>query len=353
MQPIRYGIIGVGSIALRSHIPALAMMDDVEIVALCNPSRAKAEQGAALCRGRPALFEDYRDLLAQQEIDCVVIASPNFLHKEQTVAALAAGKHVLCEKPMATTEEDAFLVHEAARTGGTVYQIGLEMRYSDLYSKVAGIIRGDQIGRPRMFLCKEFRWPLLPGSRGWRFDASLSGGSLVEMNSHHFDLFNWFAGAQAARVMAVGGNDVNPDGQLDNAWVLVEYANGARACLGMCKFSPYGNDIIELTIVGDRGKLECSAYNQTICCWGAERPDRTVYHAAPDPSFGDMEREPSQKERWLIWERSMVYQEHRAFTGCIRTGSRPLTDADVALQSVLVPLAARRALETGEVVSLS
>jgi predicted dehydrogenase len=89
-----------------------------------------------------------------------------------------------------------------------------------------------------------------------------------------------------------------------------------------------------------------------ICQWGADRADRIVYNVAMDPSFGDLERESSQKERWILWERSMVYRQHRAFIQSIREGKRPFADADVALQSTLVPLAAMRSIETGDPVSL-
>lgn len=352
MERVRFGVIGVGAIALRSHIPALEAMDDAEVVALFNPSRPNAEKGAELCRSRPDIVDDYREILVRPDVDAVVVASPNYVHKEQTVAALVAGKHVLCEKPMATTEEDCLAVYEAARPARTLYQIGLEMRYSNFFQKMSEVVQAGQIGRPRMMFCKEFRWPLMPGAREWRYDAQRSGSTLLEMNSHHFDLLNWFACSPATRVMAMGGNDVNTDGQIDNAWVMVEYSNGARGCLGTCKFSPFGNDIIEFTVVGEKGKLESSAANQVICQWGVDKPDKTVYHVAMDPAYGDMEREPSIKERWVLWERSMVYRQHRSFIDCIKDGKKPLADADVALQSALVPLAALRSLETGETVRL-
>ncbi len=352
MDPIRYGIIGVGAVTLRAHLPALNMMDDVEVVALCNPSRAKAEQGAALCRRRPDLLEDYRELLARSDIDAVVIASPNHTHREITLAALAAGKQVLCEKPMATTEEDCRAVHAAARESSTVLQYGMELRYSDFYRKMADIVHSGQIGQLRMLFCKEFRWPMLSGSGGWRIDPGRSGGALLEKNCHHFDLFNWFADSQPLRVTAMGGNDVNPDGQIDNAWVVVEYANGVRACLALCLFSPYGNDL-EVSAIGDRGKVESFAFDQILRQWGADRPDNTEYHVAFDPLFGDIRQEMREKERSILWERSMIYREHRAFIESIQTGKQPVASVDAALQSALVPLAAQRAMETGEVVQLS
>lgn len=351
MDTLRYGIIGVGAVSLRAHLPVLAMMEDVEVVALCNPSKPKAEQGASLCRHRPDLLEDYRDLLARSDVDAVVIASPGFTHKEITLAALAAGKHVLCEKPMATSEEDCLALGAAARQARTVLQYGMELRYSDFYGKMAQIVHGGQIGQLRMLFCKEFRWPMLPGSGGWRTDATHSGGALLEKNCHHFDLFNWFAASRPTRVTAMGGNDVNPDGQIDNAWVVVEYANGVRACLALCLFSPFGNDL-EVSAIGDRGKVESFAFDQILYQWGADKPDKTVHHVAFDPLFGDLRQEMREKERSITWERSMIYREHRAFVDCIRTGKQPFANAEVALRSTLVPLAAQRAIETSEVVRL-
>ena len=351
MDHIRYGVIGVGAVSLRAHLPVLSMMDDVEVVALCNPSRSKAEQGASLCRSQPNLYEDYRDLLARPDIDAVVIASPNHTHKEITLEALAAGKHVLCEKPMATKLEDCLELQAAAHNVRTTLQYGMELRYSDLYTKLAQIVHGGQIGNPRMMFCREFRWPMLPGSGGWRLDNSRSGGALLEKNCHHFDLFNWFSGSKPVRVAAMGGSDVNPDELIDNAWVVVEYANGVRGCLGLCLFSPFGNDL-EVSVVGDRGKVESFAYNQVIHQWGADKPDKTTYQVAFDPIFGDIAQEPREKERSILWERSMIYREHRAFIDCLRTGKPPFANVDVALDSALVPLAAQRALETGQVVTI-
>ena len=351
MDPIRYGIIGTGAITLRAHLPVLAMMEDVEVVALCNPSRSKAEQGADLCRHRPVLSDDYRDLLGRSDVDAVVIATPGFTHKEITLAALAAGKHVLCEKPLATTEEDCLALSAAAAGTRPILQYGMELRYSDFYGKMARIIQSGEIGRLRMLFCKEFRWPMLPGSDGWRTDPRRSGGALLEKNCHHFDLFNWFAASPAMRVTAMGGNDVNPDGQIDNAWVVVEYANGVRAALALCLFSPFGNDL-EVSAIGDRGKVESFAFDQILYQWGADKPDKTVHHVAFDPLFGDLRQEMREKERSILWERSMIFREHRAFVDSIRTGKQPVTNLDVALQSALVPLAAQRAMETGEVVRL-
>lgn len=345
MDPIRYGIIGVGALTLRGHIPVLNMMEEARLVALCNPTRSKAEQGAALSRDRPIILEDWRDLLARPDVDCVVIASPNHTHREMTLAAIESGKHVLCEKPMAITAEDCFAVHAAARNAPTVVQFGMELRYSDFYSKVAQIAHSGQIGSLRMLFCKEFRWPFLPGSGGWRVDAGRSGGALLEKNCHHFDLFNWFAGSRPIRVTATGGNDVNPDSQVDNAWVLVDYTNGVRACLGLCMFSPYGNDL-EVSVVGDHGKVESFAFDQVIHQWGADKPDKTVYHVAFDPLFGDIRQEARERERAALWERSMIYREHRDFGDCIRDRRQPIANAEVALAATLVPLAAHESIET-------
>jgi len=348
---IGYGIVGVGSISLRAHIPALSMMDDVDIVALCNPSRGKLEQGAALCRRVPTMLEDYRDLIAMPDVDVVVVASPNDTHREITLAALAAGKHVLCEKPMATTLDDCLAVRQAAEGYGHILQYGLELRYAELYRRMAQIIQEGQIGRLRMLFCKEFRGPMLPGSGGWRSDRSRSGGVLLEKNCHHFDLFNWFAQSEPVRVAAMGGSDVLQDGQVDNAWVTVEYANGVRACLGVCLFSPFGNDL-EVSAVGDRGKLESFTFHQTIRQWGTTKPDETVCRVAFDPLFSDICQEQREKERAILWERSLIYREHRDLIDCVRTGRRPLVDAEVSLKSCVVALAAHQALETGSVVPL-
>src|SRR5947209_2883729 len=103
-MPVKYGIIGCGAIAQRRHIPECVANPDSKLVALADPVAERVAELAAKYSAKG--YADYLELLKNPDIDAVVVAGPNSLHAKQTIDALNAGKHVLCEKPMATTRED-------------------------------------------------------------------------------------------------------------------------------------------------------------------------------------------------------------------------------------------------------
>ncbi|MCK5803827.1 MAG: Gfo/Idh/MocA family oxidoreductase, partial [Lentisphaeria bacterium] len=237
MKPLRYGIIGLGQISTKGHIPALMGMDEAHIVAVADVS-ADALTAAAETIGKVTIYTDYHDLLADPNVEAVLIATPNWLHKEQAVAAFDAGKHVFCEKPLGIDLEECEAILAAQRRSGKLLQVGHEMRYSKLFQTAREKVVGGLIGRVQMMVFQEFRFPLLPG---WR-QTGRTGGLMLEKNSHVFDLFNWFADSEPVRVVGTGGNNVNRDSPLiDNCVVTVEYANGTRATAITCLFSEYGS----------------------------------------------------------------------------------------------------------------
>ena len=106
-MPVRYGVVGCGAIAQRRHIPECIANPNSQLAALCDPNVERIE-GINKAYGSPAkCYANYADMLKDPNVDAVIVAGPNSLHASQTIEALNAGKHVLCEKPMATTREDA------------------------------------------------------------------------------------------------------------------------------------------------------------------------------------------------------------------------------------------------------
>ncbi|MEA2583178.1 MAG: hypothetical protein QOF33_1263, partial [Thermomicrobiales bacterium] len=128
MRPLRVGVIGAGTIALSAHLPAIARLKGrVELVAIADV-RAEVAERAAARYGAEAAYGDYRQLLDRTDIDLVDICTPEFLHAEQTIAAAAAGKHVLCEKPMAATVAEADAMLDACRRAGVRLMIAHSRR---------------------------------------------------------------------------------------------------------------------------------------------------------------------------------------------------------------------------------
>ena len=130
-RPINIGVIGTGGIAQAVHLPTYKKLQDegkVKIVALCDVKPEKLEEANAKF-GPAKTFTDYKDLLALDELDAIDVCTPNYMHMPPVVAAFAAGKHVICEKPIAIDSKQGALMVEAAQKAGKKFQVGLNMRF--------------------------------------------------------------------------------------------------------------------------------------------------------------------------------------------------------------------------------
>ncbi len=271
-KKLRVGIVGYG---LRGRGVAKNILADsnYEVAAICDIDEEvlhRREQGL----DHVLISTDYTTLLANDEIEAVFVMVPQMLHKQVTVDAFNAGKHVYCEKPMAVSVQDCEEMIAAGERAGKILMIGQQMRYHAHLNKMHNLIATGEVGKPVMLWLKEFRDPF-PGTMGWAFARKNSGGLLVEKNCHHFDLFNWFSGSNPISVFASGGQDVyaKPHGInsdiLDNAWVTVDYENGARALLGICMFagvpSPneggIGMHVRDIGLVGNKGMLRTEGFD--------------------------------------------------------------------------------------------
>lgn len=176
----------------------------------------------------------WRDLLAT-DVDAVVIAVPNDLHAAMVTTALEAERHVLCEKPVAISPEETRRVLGLTQGTTRVLQVGMELRYSPAVRDLVAGIRSGQWPAAQLVWAQEFRPPLRPGVRGWRLTPARSGGTLLEKNCHHFDLFCLIV---ADRPVAVHGAANGPADLLDSAVVTLRFAGGATASLTMSMTQP-------------------------------------------------------------------------------------------------------------------
>lgn len=201
--------------------------------------------------GEARTFAEYRDLLDWGAFDAVVIASPNDQHERMLNDAMASGKHILCEKPQGNSLASIDRMLDKIRSYPKVFQIGMEFRHHPMYRKLKESVSRGDIGPVRMMWCKEFRVPFRNGVDNWRHSRERTGGSLLEKNCHHFDLFNWMEDSRPVKVSAYGGSVGASDDMLDHAWVNVEYENGTRASLGLSLFQP--DAYLEIGLLGDKG----------------------------------------------------------------------------------------------------
>ena len=255
LEPIDVALIGAGAqgqvlLDAMLRIPGLRFRAVCDIWTDFNLRRAvnTLKKYKFEVRG----YEDYRQLLDQEkELDAVVIATPDFWHAPHTVACLAAGKHVYCEKEMSNTLEGARQMVAAARETGKLLQIGHQRRsnprYLHCHDKLLGeakllgrivTVNGQwnravapDLGAPDRYLIpearlKQFGFRTMHEFRNWRWYKGKGGGPIVDLGSHQIDVYNWFLGAVPSHVMASGGldyHDPKTHEWYDTAMVVYEY----------------------------------------------------------------------------------------------------------------------------------
>ena len=339
---INIGLLGAGWFGREAHIKNLLRLPDANVIAVSSRSAESRAAATDLVGEQLQTFEDWRDVLKVEGLDAVIVALTNDQHHAAAMAAFAAGKHVLCEKPLGLTITECDNIIEAAKNAGKVLQIGHEMRHQGLYQRMKSMVESGDVGDPRIMWCREYRGPMRPG---WRSSEELTGGMLLEKNCHHFDLFNWILNDRPVRVSAFGGKDVLTDRELlDNAQVLVEFEGGRRAVLEICLFAPTGGDC-EIGIVGSGGRIDTK--NQAI---------HLEYHRF-DPAehlsekIGDPDDEAGFQDASGRVDRG-IKAELAHFLECCQTGATPLNDGESARLNVAVCLAAQESVKRGEVVSI-
>ncbi len=193
MAKLRFGFIGCGSIANSKHFPGVAAnADEADMVAFCDLIIERA-QAAAAKYGTPdaKVYTDYHDLLADPTIDAVHVLTPNVAHCEITVAAFEAGKHVLCEKPMAATKEDAKKMIEARDKSGKLLTIGYQYRHFEYNKIMKKAVEAGTVGDIYYAEASAIRRRGVP-TRGVFTDKSKQGGGpLIDIGTHALDLTLW------------------------------------------------------------------------------------------------------------------------------------------------------------------
>jgi len=267
---VRYGVIGTGMMGVE-HIQNILHLDGSEVTAISDPHGPSCDAAitevTGAGRSAPVAFEHHGALLESGLVDAVVIATPNMTHVDVLGDVLATDVHVMVEKPLCTTVADCQRVVDAAAAGPAdrVVWMGLEYRYMPPTTALLSEIAAGSVGRVHMVAIREHRFPFLVKVGDWNRFSRNTGGTLVEKCCHFFDLMRLAAGAEPVRVMASGGQDVNHlderyDGEtpdiLDNAYVIVEFANGVRGMLDLCMFAEASRNEQEIAVTGDDGKLE-------------------------------------------------------------------------------------------------
>ena len=267
---LKWGIIGTGTRGAFTHIPVIKDAPESEIVALCDVSEERLSNAAAKVPHPTATYTDYQKLLADPNVNAIVIAVPNLLHREILLAAIQTGKPILCEKPAGSTNADAVAIKQMVDSAKQLIMFGMQYRNNPKARKIAELIASGDIGKPKYIVqhCSRGDWNLSPNvwrysdpklggkPMNWRFSHTASGGTLNEFSCHYLDLLHWYAGAPVPeRVSGDGGIAVYKDGRdtWDYATVNMKYPNGVTAVHTLSMFGPGRNDTV---VFGDEGTIE-------------------------------------------------------------------------------------------------
>ena len=261
---VRVGVIGVGSRG-SLLLQYLLRTPGVEVAALCDDYPPNLAAAMASAGARPRAFTDYRKLLAMPGLDGVVIATPLHEHAPMCLDALAAGKHVFCEKSLALTVEECKAIARAAHASGQVFQVGHQRLFSASFLHAHELVQTGQIGPITQIRASWHRnndWrrpvpdPALERKLNWRLYREYSGGLMAELASHHLQVANWYL--DAAPLSCVGYGSVNhwKDGRdmFDNVNVLFRYRDGVTFIYDSLISNRHHG--LEIQVMGPKGTIE-------------------------------------------------------------------------------------------------
>jgi len=350
----RFNVIGVG-VNGQEHVYVTMLEGRTTIHGVYDPNPSSIE-GAKRTKARFSdeplvVYESLEAACNDPAVDGLIICTPNYTHLEVLKVAAQSGKHILLEKPMATNLKDAHEIWQIAKAYPKHLQVGLQYRYKPIYVEAIHEAKERKsVGKIKTITILEHREPFLDKVKQWNKFSKYSGGTLVEKCCHYFDLFNLFAGSRPLSVYAVGSQAVNfkdfeyggeKSDILDNAFVIVEYANGVRANFNLCMFAPMVYE--EVVLCGDEGRLKASegvnhqahskweSYLEVICNGKTSR--------VSTPSYPFYIEESGHN--------GATYYEHVQFIEALEGKLATAATAEEGFWSVVVGVAAEESVKRG------
>ena len=358
---LSFAVIGAGMMG-QEHIRITEMEGRGKIAAVWDPNPKGIEAAIENVRSAdPArklrIYSTLEEAAADDEIDGYIICTPNYTHLEVLTPLVKSGRHILLEKPMATSLSDAAEINRIAESYPAVFQLGLQYRFKAAYVEAYNdVLKQKLLGEVKMINIAERRFPFLDKVGQWNKQSKFSGGTLVEKCCHYFDLFNLFAGARPVKVSASGSQSVNfkdfsykgeSSDILDNAFVIVDYENGVRACFNLCMFAPLIYE--ELVICGDRGMLRTWEQEDFTGNAGLQT-QYELFRGEDGPS-----RKASPSYPGIIessGHSGATFYEHMYFIDNIEGKKTVTASASEGFWSVVVGTAAELAVKTGKPVDI-
>ncbi|MDO4547038.1 MAG: Gfo/Idh/MocA family oxidoreductase [Clostridia bacterium] len=298
----------------------------------------EAAKNAAEETGAKYYYSDYRDALANPEVDAVIVVSPTDLHRRIVLDAAVAGKHIFCEKPMGMNAGECEEMIQACSKAGVKLQIGFMRRHDASFQEAKRLLDSGEIGE-LVQVHSHTRGPSKP--QPWMYDLAKSNGILAEINSHDIDSIRYFSGSDVLSLYALGGNYRNPDARekypdyYDSVLVTGVLKSGAHFSINGAAYVEYGYDS-HVELVGTKGVIHVGR--------------RDAYFVATSkPGCGTSSPFVTS---WRTLFEDAYLREDMAFVDSVLNDKPVLVTGYDGLMAVKIVEAGNRSIATGEVVTL-
>lgn len=333
MSPVKFALAGFGAWG-RLHAKSIHDNPDARLVAITAPTEATRAEAAATYPGA-RIFATAAEMIAQADFDLIDIVTPSHTHREIALAAMAKGKHVLLEKPMAITLEDCQAIVAGARQHGVHLAVGHELRLSSQWGLIKRLIQDGVIGDPQYVLVELSRKPYRSGASGWRYDRNRVGSWVLEEPIHFFDLARWYLESSGDPVeLHAYGNSRDPARPtlFDNFSAMFRYPNGSYAVVSQTLAAFEHHQTVKVS--GTKGALWAG--------WSGAL-DRTL-----EPSYflkvfdGEkLENVKIEKHSGEVFE---LREEIAQCIGMVRSGKKPAATGEDGLWSAGLCLVAEESI---------
>ena len=276
---LRLGAIGTGD---RGEWECYILKETpgIDVVACCDIYPKHLERGLKEAVKGARGYDNYKDLLDQKDIDAVLIATPQHLHYQMALDALAAGKHIICEKTMTLNTKEALELSKAVKKTDRVFQVGYQWQSSPLFQQIHQMVIDGDCGQITHIRCNYNRntdWrtklddPKLERLLNWRMYREYSGGLMAELCSHHINIVNWVLGVLPEKIFGFGGIDYWKDGRetYDNVNTIFEYPGGIKASFQAITTNAWEN--VSIVIMGTEGTIAIKNEEGQVAHFYSER----------------------------------------------------------------------------------
>lgn len=332
---LKVGIIGAGRIG-RVHSESISKyVKGAEIKAISDVKITEELTAWAKSMGIPEVYDDYKKILQDSEIDAVLVCSSTNTHAPISIEAAQAGKHVFCEKPVDADPAKIREVLAAVEKAGVKFQVGFNRRFDHNFKAIKDRVAAGDIGEPHVIRVTS-RDPEAPPIEY----VKVSGGMFFDMTIHDFDMIRYLSGSEVEEVFAVGTVLVNPEigkaGDIDTAVITLKLKNGAIGVIDNSRKAAYG-------------------YDQRAEVFGSKGAIHITNDTGSTAVFSDENGVVAEKPKYFFLERYMqsFADEISCFVDSVVNDKPTLVNGNDGLQPVLIALAAKKSLEENRPVKLS